>query len=214
MPSADFPHPTPHTPHPDHDRHLDRILKQTFGHDAFRPGQREIIERSLQGGDILAIVPTGGGKSLCYQLPAIVRAGVTIVVSPLIALMQDQVQSLQANGIRATFLNSTLNGQESLQRIQAVLRGEVRLLYVAPERLLSDSFLDLLDRLRDSIGIGGFAIDEAHCVSSWGHDFRPEYRQLRLLRQRYPEVPVTALTATATDRVRHDIIVQLQLRSP
>ena len=199
---------------PHHDPDLDRTLKQTFGHDAFRPGQREIIERSLQGGDILAIVPTGGGKSLCYQLPAIVRSGVTIVVSPLIALMQDQVESLRANGVNATFLNSTLNGKESFNRIQAVLRGEIRLLYVAPERLLSDGFLDLLDRLRDEVGIGGFAIDEAHCVSSWGHDFRPEYRQLRLLRQRYPQVPVTALTATATDRVRQDIVDQLHLRSP
>jgi ATP-dependent DNA helicase RecQ len=193
---------------------LDRTLKQTFGHDAFRPGQREIIERSLQGGDILAIVPTGGGKSLCYQLPAIVRPGVTIVVSPLIALMQDQVQSLQANGINATFLNSTLDGKESFNRIQALLKGEIRLLYVAPERLLSDGFLDLLDRVRDEVGIGGFAIDEAHCVSAWGHDFRPEYRQLRLIRQRYPQVPVTALTATATDRVRQDIVDQLALRSP
>ena len=196
------------------DLNLDRTLKQTFGHDAFRPGQREIIERSLQGGDILAIVPTGGGKSLCYQLPAIVRSGVTIVVSPLIALMQDQVQSLQANGINATFLNSTLDSQESFNRIQALLRGEIRLLYVAPERLLSDGFLELLDRVRDEVGIGGFAIDEAHCVSAWGHDFRPEYRQLRLIRQRYPQVPVTALTATATDRVRLDIIDQLALRSP
>ncbi|MGD1903140.1 MAG: DNA helicase RecQ [Geitlerinemataceae cyanobacterium] len=193
---------------------LDSVLKQSFGHADFRPGQREIVERSLGGEDILAIVPTGGGKSLCYQLPAILRKGVTIVVSPLIALMQDQVDSLKANGISATFLNSTLDGQESFNRIQAILRGEISLLYVAPERLLSEGFFDLLDRVREDVGIAGLAVDEAHCVSSWGHDFRPEYRQLRLVRQRYPDIPVSALTATATDRVRQDIVRQLALRSP
>jgi len=193
---------------------LDTALKQYFGHDSFRPGQREIVERSLGGEDILAIVPTGGGKSLCYQLPAILRKGITIVVSPLIALMQDQVDSLRANGIGATFLNSTLNGQESFNRIQAILQGEISLLYVAPERLLSEGFFDLLDRVQSEVGIAGLAVDEAHCVSSWGHDFRPEYRQLRLVRQRYPHLPISALTATATDRVRQDIVRQLDLRSP
>jgi len=193
---------------------LDRTLKQTFGHDQFRPGQREIIEHSLQGRDILAIIPTGGGKSLCYQLPALLRSGVTIVVSPLIALMQDQVDSLRANGIAATFLNSSLSRAESVERTQALLNGQLSLVYVAPERLLSEGFLELLDRLAELNQLGGFAIDEAHCVSEWGHDFRPEYRQLRYLRQRFPQLPITALTATATDRVRQDIVQQLELRSP
>lgn len=193
---------------------LDRALKQYFGYDRFRPGQRPIIEAALDGRDRLVIMPTGGGKSLCFQLPALLQSGVTVVVSPLIALMQDQVDSLQANGIGATFLNSTVSGLEVRDRSRAVLSGDIKLLYVAPERLLSESFLQFLDSARSQVGIAGFAIDEAHCVSEWGHDFRPEYRQLSLLRQRYPDVPMTALTATATDRVRQDIIQQLSLRQP
>ncbi|MFO8040755.1 MAG: DNA helicase RecQ [Sodalinema sp.] len=193
---------------------LDRALKQYFGYDRFRPGQQAIVEASLQNRDQLVIMPTGGGKSLCFQLPALLRPGVTVVVSPLIALMQDQVDSLQANGLGATFLNSTLNGLEARDRIRAVLQGQIKLLYVAPERLLSDHFLDLLNQVRSQSGLSGFAIDEAHCVSEWGHDFRPDYRQLSRLRHHYPDVPVTALTATATDRVRQDIIQQLSLKQP
>lgn len=193
---------------------IDGALKQYFGYDRFRPGQQGIIEASLQNQDQLVIMPTGGGKSLCFQLPALLRPGVTVVVSPLIALMQDQVDSLQANGLGATFLNSTLKGLEARDRVRAVLEGEIKLLYVAPERLLSDHFLEFLKQLRSQPGLSGFAIDEAHCVSEWGHDFRPEYRQLSRLRQYYPEVPVTALTATATDRVRQDIIQQLSLKRP
>ncbi|USR91604.1 DNA helicase RecQ [Phormidium yuhuli AB48] len=193
---------------------LDRALKQYFGYDRFRPGQQGIIEASLENQDQLVIMPTGGGKSLCFQLPALLRPGVTVVVSPLIALMQDQVDSLQANGLGATFLNSTLKGVEARDRIRAVRQGDIKLLYVAPERLLSEHFLEFLSQLRSQPGLSGFAIDEAHCVSEWGHDFRPEYRQLSRLRQYYPEVPVTALTATATDRVRQDIIQQLSLKRP
>ncbi len=193
---------------------LDRALKQYFGYDSFRPGQREIIETALQNRDLLVVMPTGGGKSLCFQLPALLKAGLTVVVSPLIALMQDQVDALQNNGIAATFLNSTLNLDETRSRQQDILSGRTKLLYVAPERLLSDRFLDFLDRVRAEVGLGAIAIDEAHCVSEWGHDFRPEYRQLYQLRQRYPDIPTIALTATATDRVRQDIIQQLHLRQP
>ncbi|MEO0409534.1 MAG: DNA helicase RecQ, partial [Cyanobacteria bacterium P01_A01_bin.135] len=189
-------------------------LKRYFGYEQFRPGQAEIIEATLQNEDILVVMPTGGGKSLCFQLPALLKRGVTIVVSPLIALMQDQVDALQDNGIEATFLNSSLDGQSVRQRQQAVLSGKIKLLYMAPERLLQERFLLFLDEVRQDVGLAGVAIDEAHCVSDWGHDFRPEYRQLRRLRQRYPEVPFTALTATATERVREDIITQLGLKMP
>jgi ATP-dependent DNA helicase RecQ len=193
---------------------LDRALKQYFGYDRFRPGQREAIEQVLARRDALIVIPTGGGKSLCFQLPALVQSGVTIVVSPLIALMQDQVDSLQNNGIGATFINSTITSREAQLRAQASLEGEIKLLYVAPERLLSDPFLEFLDRVNEQSRLDVFAIDEAHCVSEWGHDFRPEYRQLSTIRQRYPHVPTIALTATATDRVRQDIIKQLALCDP
>lgn len=159
-------------------------------------------------------MPTGGGKSLCFQLPALLKTGLTIVISPLIALMQDQVAALQDNGIEATFLNSTLRENEKRERIHAILAGRIKLLYVAPESLFNENFLAFLDRVSAQIGLSGFAVDEAHCVSEWGHDFRPEYRQLRQLRQRYPSVPMMALTATATERVRQDILTQLQLRQP
>lgn len=194
---------------------LEKALKQFFGYDQLRPGQREIMEAALAGRDVLVVMPTGGGKSLCFQLPALVRSGLTIVVSPLIALMQDQAEALQANGIAATFLNSSLSAVESRDRTQAALKGEIKLLYVAPERMLLESFLqDFLGAIQAGVGLTAIAIDEAHCMSEWGHDFRPEYRQLRRLRHIYPQVPIMALTATATERVRQDIISQLDLRQP
>ena len=191
-----------------------QALKHYFGYDSFRPGQEAIVEAVLQNQDLLVIMPTGGGKSLCYQLPALLKPGLTIVVSPLIALMQDQVESLQDNGIGATFLNSTISGAEVRQRTDRILDGKIKLLYVAPERMMSESFLYFMDRVAEEIGISTLAIDEAHCVSEWGHDFRPEYRQLRQIRQRYSTVPVLALTATATTRVRQDIMQQLALKQP
>ncbi|MDF5720501.1 MAG: DNA helicase RecQ [Rhizonema sp. PD37] len=193
---------------------LEQALKYYFGYDNFRPGQRQIIEGALQNRDLLVVMPTGGGKSLCFQLPALLKKGISIVVSPLIALMQDQVEALRDNGIAATFLNSSLNPYQTRSREEAIVNGKVKLLYVAPERLLSDRFLPFLDLVHHQVGISAFAIDEAHCVSEWGHDFRPEYRQLKSLRKRYPDIPTLALTATATDRVRNDIIQQLALKQP
>ncbi len=192
----------------------DEALKHFFGYTSFRPGQRHIIDASLQNQDALVIMPTGGGKSICFQLPALLKSGVTVVVSPLIALMQDQVDALRNNGIGATFLNSSLSGLETQQRQSMILDGQVKLLYVAPERLLNESFLPFLNQVQERVGLAGWAIDEAHCVSEWGHDFRPEYRQLAQLRQRYPDVPMMALTATATARVRQDIQSQLALNDP
>ncbi len=193
---------------------LEQSLKHFFGYDSFRPGQRDIIEQALQKRDLLIIMPTGGGKSLCFQLPALLKPGLMIVVSPLIALMQDQVEALRDNGIGATFLNSTLSFQEVRARELAILSGQIKLLYVAPERLLTEKFLVFLETIKTELGISAFAIDEAHCVSEWGHDFRPEYRQLIQLRYRYPDIPILALTATATQRVREDIIAQLGLVNP
>lgn len=190
-------------------------LKRYFGFDSFRPGQQAIVRDALAGRDLLAIMPTGGGKSLCFQLPAVMHEGVTLVVSPLIALMQDQVRQLQDNGIAATFINSSLGGAEIRARTAALLRGDYKLLYLAPERLLHPDFLQgTLPRLLAPSAIAAIVIDEAHCVSEWGHDFRPEYRQLSLLRQRCPNVPVLAFTATATPRVQIDIAEQLALRDP
>lgn len=194
--------------------HLEQALKYHFGYDNFRPGQRQIIEDALQNRDLLVVMPTGGGKSLCFQLPAVINKGLTVVVSPLIALMQDQVEALRNNNISATFLNSSLNPYKVRSREDAILNGKIKLLYVAPERLLSERFLPFLDLVHHQVGISNFAIDEAHCVSEWGHDFRPEYRQLKSLRKRYADIPTTALTATATDRVRNDIIQQLGLKQP
>jgi ATP-dependent DNA helicase RecQ len=185
-------------------------LKKHFGYEAFRPLQEEIILDALAGRDVFALMPTGGGKSLCFQLPALLAEGLTIVVSPLISLMKDQVDALQTSGIAATFLNSTLNASEARARLRGLHRGEYRLLYVAPERLMLDTFL----KRAFNWNIAQIAIDEAHCISEWGHDFRPEYRELKKLRTALPNVPVMALTATATERVRNDIIRQLQLRNP
>ncbi len=193
---------------------LEQALKHYFGYDSFRLGQRQIIEAALQNRDLLIIMPTGGGKSLCFQLPALLKRGLTVVVSPLISLMQDQVQALRDNGISAAFINSSLNYKQVLACEQSILKGKTKLLYIAPERLLGERFLPFLDVVQNEIGIAGFAIDEAHCVSEWGHDFRPEYRQLQQLRYRYADVPVMALTATATERVRQDIIQQLALKQP
>jgi ATP-dependent DNA helicase RecQ len=189
---------------------LHTVLKRVFGFTSFRPLQKEIIHDTLAGKDVFAVLPTGGGKSLCYQLPALVQPGLTVVVSPLIALMKDQVDALRAAGVPATFLNSSLAAGESRPRLRGLHQGEFQLLYVAPERLMLSGFLEDLERWK----VGRFAVDEAHCISEWGHDFRPEYRRLSALRNRFPGVPMLALTATATERVRRDIVTQLHLRSP
>ena len=183
------------------------ILQQTFGYDDFRHHQADIIQSLIKGDDALVLMPTGGGKSLCYQIPAMVREGVGIIVSPLIALMQDQVDALQLLGIRSAFLNSSMDDEAQRQTEQLLLNGEIDLLYVAPERLMTFKMLSLLDRSHISL----FAIDEAHCVSQWGHDFRKEYQQLRILHERFPTVPRIALTATADQRTRKEIVEQLNL---
>src|SRR5579883_2241241 len=185
------------------------VLRSTFGYGAFRPLQEEIVGAVLAGRDTFVLMPTGGGKSLCYQLPALMLDGLTVVVSPLIALMQDQVNQLTALGVAATFINSSLDAGEMERRRQAVARGDVKLLYVAPERFASPGFLNLLGKT----GVTRFAIDEAHCISEWGHDFRPDYRELKRLRQLFPETPFAAFTATATARVQQDIVAQLGLKN-
>ncbi|MFN4290112.1 MAG: DNA helicase RecQ [Permianibacter sp.] len=191
------------------------LLRTVFGYDSFRGQQGAIIDTVCAGGDALVLMPTGAGKSLCFQIPALARPGVGIVVSPLIALMQDQVLTLQEAGVRAAMLNSALSAEKAAVTERQLLDGELDLLYVAPERLLTGRFLDLLDRLVDTRnggpGIALFAIDEAHCVSQWGHDFRPEYLQLSLLHERWPQVPRIALTATADGRTQQEIIHRLGL---
>ncbi|HEX2544731.1 MAG TPA: DNA helicase RecQ [Ramlibacter sp.] len=191
------------------------ILHEVFGYSAFRGPQAEIVAHVVAGGDALVLMPTGGGKSLCYQIPALARQragrGATVVVSPLIALMHDQVGALEEVGVKATFLNSTLSGEEANAVERKLARGELTMLYAAPERVSTPRFLALLDALHEQGKLALFAIDEAHCVSQWGHDFRPEYRALAILHERYAGVPRIALTATADELTRADIVQHLQL---
>ena len=185
------------------------LLKHHFGYTQFRHNQQEIIENVLAGKDTMVLMPTGGGKSVCYQLPALALGGVTVVVSPLIALMKDQVDALRQNGIPAAFLNSTLSGQEQQTVIHQLRNGQLKLLYLAPERLVGEgNFMALLAEVNVSL----FAIDEAHCISHWGHDFRQEYLALGQLRERFPRTPVIALTATADGVTKQDILEKLNLR--
>ena len=189
---------------------MDALLKEHFGYDEFRPMQRDIIENVLQKRDSLVLMPTGGGKSLCYQIPALKFEGLTIVISPLISLMKDQVDNLKTNGINAEYINSTLSFREIDEIKKKIQRKEVKILYVAPERLALEDFKIFLTTLQISL----IAIDEAHCISEWGHDFRKDYRNLKFLKNLFPNVPVIALTATATLKVREDILKQLSLKEP
>jgi ATP-dependent DNA helicase RecQ len=187
------------------------VLQRVFGYDTFRGPQAEIIDHVTVGGDALVLMPTGGGKSLCYQIPALARTGVGVVVSPLIALMQDQVDALLALGVRAGFLNSSQDYSARQATERALISGDLDLLYLAPERLRLPATLELLDRVHGGPGISLFSIDEAHCVSHWGHDFRPDYLELSTLHQRWPDVPRIALTATATEATRREIVERLDL---
>jgi ATP-dependent DNA helicase RecQ len=187
-------------------------LKQYFGYDELRPAQIPILESVLSGKDTLAIMPTGGGKSMCYQLPALVMDGLVVVISPLIALMYDQVMSLKQNGIEAAFLNSSISPQEQLNVMEAAKTGKLKLLYLSPERLLASN-ASIMDFFA-SINVSLWAVDEAHCVSQWGHDFRPEYSQLGIIKQKFPTTPIIALTATADKLTQQDIVTQLELENP
>jgi ATP-dependent DNA helicase RecQ len=186
-----------------------RVLKDIFGYDSFRGRQGAIIERVASGGDALVLMPTGGGKSLCFQVPALLREGLAVVVSPLIALMDDQVATLEELGVAAAALNSTLSAEQQRDLAGRIRRGEVKMLYLAPERLVQPRMLSFLQGLDISL----FAIDEAHCVSQWGHDFRPEYLQLGQLAEMFPDVPRIALTATADKRTREEIVTRLHLQN-
>jgi ATP-dependent DNA helicase RecQ len=188
-----------------------KVLHRVFGYGTFRGDQEQVVDHVISGGDALVLMPTGGGKSLCYQIPALLRPGVGVVVSPLIALMQDQVDALLLAGVRAAFLNSSLDFKSVVDTERKLMRGELDLIYVAPERLITDRFMGLLDQLVENKQLALFAIDEAHCVSQWGHDFRPEYIQLSKLHERYPQIPRIALTATADELTRQEIITRLGL---
>ncbi|MFW7524820.1 ATP-dependent DNA helicase RecQ [Vibrio ostreicida] len=187
-----------------------RVLQDVFGYQTFRDGQKDVIDGAVKGADSLVIMPTGGGKSLCYQIPALVRSGLTVVVSPLIALMKDQVDQLKANGVAAECINSTMTRDELVSVYNRMNTGALKMVYVSPERVLMRDFMDRLNQLSVSM----IAVDEAHCISQWGHDFRPEYASLGQLKKWFPHVPVMALTATADDATRNDIIQRLQLDAP
>jgi ATP-dependent DNA helicase RecQ len=185
-------------------------LKKYFGHDVFRPLQAEIIQSVLHGKDNLVVMPTGGGKSVCYQIPALISEGLTIVISPLISLMKDQVEGLKQNGVPAAFLNSSLNETQQKKVAQLISSGKLKMLYISPERLLNPAMLAFLKK----IPLSFFAVDEAHCISMWGHDFRPVYAQLKTLKDTFDNIPIVALTATADKVTRKDIVKQLGLPDP
>ena len=190
-----------------------QVLNDVFGYTSFKGEQQAIVEHVCAGGDALVLMPTGGGKSLCYQLPALLRDGVAIVISPLIALMQDQVDALRQLGVKAAFLNSSQTPEDARVVNSLLVNGELQILYVAPERLMLSGFLAQLAEIEKYTGLALFAIDEAHCVSEWGHDFRPEYRKLTVLHEQFPNVPRIALTATADAPTRAEIIERLQLEN-
>src|SRR5437868_3833332 len=190
--------------------HARAALHQHFGYSAFRPGQEAAVESVLRGKDTLVVLPTGGGKSLCYQIPALMLPKLTVVISPLISLMKDQVDALEARGLPATFVNSTLTASQISTRLARVQSGDIKLLYVAPERFDGGSTADRLAR----VGVSLLAVDEAHCISEWGHDFRPSYLRINTIREKLGWPPTIALTATATPNVRHDIVAQLNLEAP
>ena len=189
---------------------LHDTLREYWGYDSFRPKQQEIVQSILDGHDVAVVMPTGGGKSLCYQLPAIVSGRLCVVISPLIALMQDQSSQLAQLGVSAAVLNSSQDAEERKEVFRKIYRNELKLLYLSPERLAVPSTTEWLRQANP----GFFAVDEAHCISEWGHEFRPEYRQLQLLRDHFPDAPIAAFTASATRKVRHDILTQLKLRQP
>ena len=185
-------------------------MREYWGYEAFRPKQQEVVESILAGHDVAVVMPTGGGKSLCYQLPAVVSGRLCVVISPLIALMQDQASQLAQLGVPAAVLNSSQDQDQRKEVFRKLYRNELKLIYLSPERLAVPSTTEWLSQCNP----GFFAVDEAHCISEWGHEFRPEYRQLQLLRDKFPDAPIAAFTASATRKVRHDILTQLKLREP